>query len=104
MQDTLSKEAQGRRPNTTGSTTAPKPFLNDSQWELIKDLFPDSVTSSKGGRLPSHPGTASKAFTGSSKQELDGKIYQTGTLLSQRAGGGSAGGQNPERLKKHGID
>ena len=49
MQDTLSKEAQGRRPNTTGSTTAPKPFLNDSQWELIKDLFPESPKSPKGG-------------------------------------------------------
>lgn len=54
MQDTLSKVAQGRRPNTTGSRTAPKPFLNDFQWDLIKDLFPEAPRSSKGGR-PSVP-------------------------------------------------
>ena len=30
-----------RRPNTTGSRTAPKPFLVDSQWVLIKDLLHD---------------------------------------------------------------
>jgi transposase len=39
-----------RRPNTTGSRTAPKPFLNDSQWLLIADLFPHPPVSPVGGR------------------------------------------------------
>jgi transposase len=39
-----------RRSNRTGSRTAPKPFLNDSQWFLIADLFPDPPVSRKGGR------------------------------------------------------
>lgn len=39
-----------RRSNRTGSRTAPKPFLNDSQWLLIADLFPDPPVSPKGGR------------------------------------------------------
>jgi transposase len=39
-----------RRSNRTGSRTAPKPFLNDSQWLLIADLFPDPPVSRKGGR------------------------------------------------------
>ena len=41
-----------RRPNTTGSRTAPKPFLSDSQWNLIKDLFPNPRRSKSGGRPP----------------------------------------------------
>jgi|SRR5690606_127777 len=46
-----------RRPNTTGSRTAPPPFVNDSQWLLIADLFPDPPVSSKGGRprVPPRP-------------------------------------------------
>lgn len=44
-----------RRPNTTGSRTAPKPFLNDSQWELIADLFPIPPRTSLGGRPPVPP-------------------------------------------------
>ena len=39
-----------RRSNRTGSRTAPKPFLTDSQWLLIADLFPDPPVSRKGGR------------------------------------------------------
>ena len=46
----LSKWPPGRRPNTTGSRTAPKPFLDDSQWVLIKDLFPEPPKSKHGGR------------------------------------------------------
>ena len=41
-----------RRPNTTGSRTAPKPFISDSQWKLIKDLFPQARKSPRGGRPP----------------------------------------------------
>ena len=47
---TLSKWPQRRRPNTTGSRTAPKSFLTDSQWNLIKDLFEDPDPSPLGGR------------------------------------------------------
>ncbi len=39
-----------RRPNMTGSRTAPKPFLVDSQWVLIKDLLRDPPKSKRGGR------------------------------------------------------
>ncbi len=39
-----------RRPNTTGSRTAPKPFLVNSQWVLIKDLLRDPPKSKLGGR------------------------------------------------------
>ena len=39
-----------RRSNTTGSRTAPPPFLNDSQWFLIADLFPHPPITSAGGR------------------------------------------------------
>lgn len=39
-----------RRPNTTGSRTAPTPFLSDSQWLLIADLFPHPPVSPVGGR------------------------------------------------------
>lgn len=46
-----------RRPNTTGSRTAPAPFLSNSQWLLIADLFPDPQVGPKGGRppVPSRP-------------------------------------------------
>lgn len=43
------------RPNKTGSRTAPKPFLNDSQWKLIEDLFPEPEMTSRGGRPPIPP-------------------------------------------------
>ena len=39
-----------RRPNTTGSRTAPKPYLSDSQWLLIADLFPHPPVAPQGGR------------------------------------------------------
>ena len=47
---TLSQWPQRRRPNTTGSRTAPAPFLSDVQWTLIKDLFEDPDPSPEGGR------------------------------------------------------
>ena len=47
---TLSMWPQRRRPNTTGSRTAPKPFLSDSQWNIIADLFEPPDPSPLGGR------------------------------------------------------
>lgn len=47
---TLSRWSRRRRPNTTGSRTAPKPFVSDVQWNLIKDLFEDPEPSPQGGR------------------------------------------------------
>ncbi len=46
----LSMWPRRRRPNTTGSRTAPKSFLSDSQWNLIKDLFENPDPSPLGGR------------------------------------------------------
>jgi hypothetical protein len=46
----LSKWPTIRRPNKTGSRTAPKPFLSDAQWLLIADLFPDPPIGPRGGR------------------------------------------------------
>ncbi len=51
----LSSWPTRRRPNTTGSRTAPKPFLNDFQWGLIADLFPIPQRTSRGGRPPIPP-------------------------------------------------
>ena len=39
-----------RRPNRTGSRTAPSPYLNDEQWDLISELFAEPPMSSLGGR------------------------------------------------------
>ena len=39
-----------RRPNRTGSRTAPPPFLDDSQWFLIAHLFPHPPITGRGGR------------------------------------------------------
>lgn len=50
MKLTLSLWPQRRRPNTTGSRTAPQPFLSDSQWKLIADLFENPEPSPQGGR------------------------------------------------------
>ena len=44
-----------RRSNKTGSRTVPRPFLNDSQWKLIADLFLEYVITSAGGRPPVPP-------------------------------------------------
>ncbi len=51
----LSSWPTRRRPNTTGSRTAPQPFLNDSQWKLLADLFPEPQRTSRGGRPPIPP-------------------------------------------------
>jgi len=47
---TLSEWPRRRRPNTTGSRTAPKPFVSDIQWNLIRDLFENPDPSPEGGR------------------------------------------------------
>ena len=47
---TLPWRSARRRPNKTGSRTAPPPFLNDSQWFLIADLFPHPPVTGRGGR------------------------------------------------------
>lgn len=47
---TLSQWPQRRRPNTTGSRTAPPSYLNDSQWYLVHDLFENPEPSPAGGR------------------------------------------------------
>ena len=39
-----------RRTNRTGSRTAPKPFLSDSQWLRIADILADPPPSPCGGR------------------------------------------------------
>lgn len=36
--------------NRTGARTTPKPYLNDEQWNLIEDLFPEPVMTVAGGR------------------------------------------------------
>lgn len=46
----LSQWPRRRRPNTTGSRTVPQPFLTDSQWNLIKDLFEDARPERSTGR------------------------------------------------------
>ena len=47
---TLLRWPPRRRRNCTGSRTAPKPYLSDSQWLVIADLFPDPSVGPKGGR------------------------------------------------------
>jgi len=46
----LSKWPPRRRSNKTGSRTAPKPFVSDAQWDIIKDLFADPLPGKQGGR------------------------------------------------------
>ena len=47
---TLSAGPLRRRPNKTGSRTAPKRFISDSQWKLIRHLFPKRQSGPRGGR------------------------------------------------------
>lgn len=49
---TLSMWPKRRRPKTTGARTAPKPFVSDSQWNLIRDLLEEPDPSPAGGRPP----------------------------------------------------
>ena len=43
--------------NRTGARTTPKPYLNDEQWNLIQDLFPEPEMTTAGGRprVPARP-------------------------------------------------
>ncbi len=50
MMISLSHWPPRRRPNTTGSRTVPPPFLSNSQWFLIADLFPHPPITGRGGR------------------------------------------------------
>jgi transposase len=50
MQITLLRWPPRRRPNRTGSRTAPPPFVSDAQWLLIADLFAEPPASPRGGR------------------------------------------------------
>ena len=64
-----------RRRNCTGSRTAPKPYLSDSQWLLIADLFPDPPVGPQGGRpwVPPRPcleGILWVLFTGAGWKDL----------------------------------
>jgi hypothetical protein len=47
----LSSWPKRRRPNTTGSRTAPKPLVSDNQWRIIQDLseYPDPSPKSTAG-------------------------------------------------------
>ena len=47
---TLCMWPKRRRPNPTGSRTAPKPLISDSQWNLIRNLFEAPAPSPDGGR------------------------------------------------------
>ena len=47
---TLYGRPMRRRPNTTGSRTAPKPFVSDSQWVLIEPHLRNPPPNPKGGR------------------------------------------------------
>ncbi len=71
----LSSWPTRRRPNTTGSRTAPQPFLNDSQWKLLADLFPVPQRTSLGGRPPFPPRPCLEGIlwilrTGARRQDL----------------------------------
>ncbi|MFO1002312.1 MAG: hypothetical protein U0936_18450 [Planctomycetaceae bacterium] len=72
----LSSWPKRRRPNTTGSRTAPKPFVSDTRWRIIKDLFEDPDPSPEGAVRELMLELVSKAFFGCSRTELVGKIYR----------------------------
>ena len=64
-----------RRRNCTGSRTAPQPYLSDSQWLRIADLFPHPPVGPRGGRPWVPPrecleGVLWVLFTGARWQDL----------------------------------
>ena len=71
-----------RRPNTTGFRTAPQPFISDSQWKLIKNLFPKPRSSPHGGRPPADARACLEGII----RALDGKNFQIGFPHLQLAG------------------
>ena len=53
----MASRSRGAVESLTGSTMEPKFLLEDEQWNLIADLFPDSPVGPQGGRpqVPSRP-------------------------------------------------
>ena len=93
---TLSMWPPRRRPNKTGSRTVPPPFLDESQWKLIADLFPHPPSPPKEAAQECLPGPVWKVSYGCSKRVLVGKIYQSDTPVLQRAGDDCRSGRRPE--------
>ncbi len=98
----LSSWPKRRRPNTTGSRTAPKPFVSDSQWNIIKDLFEDRILHLKADDRELMRERVSKAFCGCSRTERDGKIYQRSIHLLPPVGVDIRHGQKPDCWSKPG--
>ena len=63
-----------RRSNRTGSRTAPKPFLSDSQWLLIAELLADDTAREQAA-----------AYAASIKDWADGSA-RASALLVERYG------------------
>ena len=78
---TLLRWPPRRRPNRTGSRTAPQPFLSDSQWLLIADLFPDPPVGPKEAGRGSRRRCLEGVMWVLSSAAPAGKIYQTGIPL-----------------------
>ena len=72
---TLSLWPKRRRPNTTGSRTAPRPFLSDAQWNLIKHLFEYPDPSPLGGRP--RLAAVSSSLDGGSHDQLAAELPAT---------------------------
>lgn len=81
---TLLRWPPRRRRNCTGSRTAPKSYLSDSQWLLIADLFPDPAGGPQGGRpwVPPRPcleGILWVLFTGARWKDLPSRYPSPAT-------------------------
>ena len=81
---TLSMWPPRRRPNKTGSRTVPPPFLDDSQWKLIADLFPHPPITAKGGRprVGWHAQSGAKRRDGRGDFMVDSHSSTRGNVLS----------------------
>ena len=99
----LSMGKPRRRPNTTGSRTAPQPFVTDAQWAIIRDLFRIRRRPQKAVVLAWDLARVWKASSGCSRTAPDGKIYQSGIRLLQPATGDTASGPSPASGKKPGA-